>query len=297
MIINKDTKISKILKEYPAAMTVIANIQPKFKKLENPILRRSLATRVSVKDAARIGNMPVNEFLKSLEEAGFPVEYSPTGTEEQAKENLLPPDFSDKEIVTFDARPVINEGKDPFGYINKIAKNLKPNQVLLIINDFEPIPLIDYLIGKNFVHWLTQDQEGNYLSYFKLNCQKPGLLKRLFGSKNVPCRYHDVRQEKQEKKQQQVKDEHLQTSLADFNHIQSKYAGNLKEIDVRHLEMPLPMQTILENLTQLKPDEALFVRHKRLPQFLLPELKKRDFSYVAKEIDPDNVHLIIYKQL
>ena len=70
---------------------------------------------------------------------------------------VMPPVFSGKEIVELDVRPIINQGKDPFGYINKTAKKIKPGQVLLIINDFEPIPLVEYLIGKNFVHWMTQD--------------------------------------------------------------------------------------------------------------------------------------------
>ncbi len=298
MIINKNTKISKILKTYPESIDIIAAINPNFKKLQNPILRRSLATRVSVKDAARIGKIPVIEFLKSLEKAGYQVDYTGADDKDQDSLNLMPPDFSKKEIVTLDVRPVINAGKDPFGHINKVAKTIKPHQVLLIINDFEPIPLIDYLIGKNFVHWLTQDNEGNYLSYFKLNCQKPGLLKRLFGKKDIPCQYHDVAQSKKTKSKQHRQSNDTPADLVsfeNFDRIKNKYQGHLKEIDVRHLEMPLPMQTILENVEQLTPGEALFVHHKRLPQFLLPELKKRHFTYVSKDLNPDNVQLIIYK--
>jgi len=69
----------------------------------------------------------------------------------------------------------------------------------------------------------------------------------------------------------------------------------MPEVDVRDLEMPMPMQTILEKIEQLPEGYALFVHHKRIPQFLLPELKKRNFSYVAREIDPDYTQLIVYK--
>ena len=298
MLVTKDTKISKILKEKPEAIDVIAAIHPNFKKLQNPILRRSLATRVSVKDAARIGKVPVNEFLKALEHAGFEVELVSDEFQNTSELAVMPPDFSGKEIVELDVRPIINQGKDPFGYINKTAKKIKPGQVLLIINDFEPIPLVEYLIGKNFVHWMTQDAQGNYLSYFKLNCKKPGLLQRLFGKNNVPCKYHDIHPKTSKKKTEttkktaaSVKSEHEY-----FEQIKQRYHGQMPEVDVRHLEMPMPMQTILEHLEKLPENQALFVHHKRIPQFLLPELEKRGFTLVTKEISPDYTYLIIYRK-
>ena len=55
MIIDENTKISKIIKEKPASIEAIASLSSHFKKLHNPILRKVLASRVSVKDAAKIG--------------------------------------------------------------------------------------------------------------------------------------------------------------------------------------------------------------------------------------------------
>ena len=61
------------------------------------------------------------------------------------------------------------------------------------------------------------------------------------------------------------------------------------------MEMPLPMHTILESLNKLPEDQALFVFHKRIPVFLLPELEDQHFSYRIKEISDGEVHLLIYK--
>jgi len=66
-------------------------------------------------------------------------------------------------------------------------------------------------------------------------------------------------------------------------------------VDVRQLEMPLPMHTILEALGTLPAEKALFVYHKRIPVFLLPELEERNLSYRIKEISETEVHLLIYK--
>jgi len=297
MRINRNTKISKILKEKPEAIKVIANLNKDFKKLENPILRRSLATRVSVKDAAKIGKVPVETFLNALEDIGFEVDFT-SAIQSEKKINKLPPDFSNREIITLDVRPIIAEGKDPFPYIDKTAIQIKPEQILLIINNFEPIPLINHLIKNNFVHWVKEDNNGNYLTYFKLNCKKNNFWQRLFGKKTIPCRFHNTEKNTQtnsSSKEKYIKNEEEVGKEKNFEKIKNQFDGNIKEIDVRHLDMPLPMKTILENLEVLPQGQALYVHHKRVPQFLLPELKKRNYHYTYKTINPDYTILIIYK--
>ena len=60
--------------------------------------------------------------------------------------------------------------------------------------------------------------------------------------------------------------------------------------------MPLPMLTIIDKLESLNVDTALFVYHKRIPVFLLPELKEKKFNFLIKEIDNSEVHLLIFKE-
>ena len=73
------------------------------------------------------------------------------------------------------------------------------------------------------------------------------------------------------------------------------YEEKTQSVDVRHLEMPQPMMTILEAIEKLPEDNALFVYHKRIPVFLLPELREREFDYRIKEIAPNEVRLLIFK--
>ncbi|MBW7893267.1 MAG: DUF2249 domain-containing protein, partial [Chitinophagaceae bacterium] len=68
-----------------------------------------------------------------------------------------------------------------------------------------------------------------------------------------------------------------------------------REVDVRHLEMPMPMMTILEALETLPENKALYVHHKRIPVFLLTELKDRQFEYRIKEVQEGEVYLLIFK--
>ena len=59
--------------------------------------------------------------------------------------------------------------------------------------------------------------------------------------------------------------------------------------------MPGPMLTILDALENLPSETALFVYHKRIPVFLLPELKEREFDFRIKEVGDSEVHLLIFK--
>lgn len=69
----------------------------------------------------------------------------------------------------------------------------------------------------------------------------------------------------------------------------------MQTIDVRHMEMPLPMLTILDALDNLSDGEALYVVHKRIPVFLLPELADRKFDYRIKDVADGEVYLLIFK--
>jgi len=74
-----------------------------------------------------------------------------------------------------------------------------------------------------------------------------------------------------------------------------RFAGKMQPIDVRHLEMPQPMMSILEALDHLPAGHALHVHHKRIPVFLLTELKDRKFDYRIKEQGEGEVYLVIFK--
>jgi uncharacterized protein (DUF2249 family) len=80
-----------------------------------------------------------------------------------------------------------------------------------------------------------------------------------------------------------------------WNELIKKFTDKMQTIDVRQLEMPQPMMTILEAIEKLPDDAALFVYHKRIPVFLLPELRERKFDYRIKEEAPNEVRLLIFR--
>lgn len=268
MKINRETKISVILNENKDAIEAIASINRHLTKLRNPFLRKMLAPRVNVAAAAQVGNANVNEMLKALEAIGFEVEYDKVDSkiEEKNKNNKI--DMEKENIVDLDVRPILDGGTDPFNAIMETLKTLKPEETLRIINTFEPIPLLNILKGKGYEYESERPEEGIVHTYL-----------------------HKVSDAAVETE----KIDEIAAPELSYEDLEKKFDGKLVEIDVRDLEMPMPMVTILEAIEGLEEGNALFVHHKRLPQYLLPELKQREFDYKSQEVDKDNMKLIIYR--
>lgn len=84
------------------------------------------------------------------------------------------------------------------------------------------------------------------------------------------------------------------TNAKDFDSIFSQFGDRIRTCDVRKMEMPGPMIAILEEADKLLENEALFVFHKRIPVFLLPELQQKGYDYRIKEVAEEEVHLLIF---
>ncbi|HRO41571.1 MAG TPA: DUF2249 domain-containing protein [Flavipsychrobacter sp.] len=257
-IIDANTKISALIKANPKAIDAIASINDHFKKLYNPILRKILASRVTISEAAKIGKVDISVFFERLKPLGFEID-------ETVKTNIISGKV-EKAIrydKLLDVREDLASGKDPFKKIMEEVNNLGKDETLLLINSFEPIPLIRILNDRGYeavVKTLEDEIVHTYITRSATSINNENAL-----------------------------------PATDFETILTRYQGKMQEIDVRALPMPQPMMTILKAIETLDADKALFVYHKKVPLFLLPELKDRNFSFAYKQVE-DGVHLIIYKE-
>ena len=261
MKVTENTKISKIIKENNKAIDAISSINPHFKKLKNPFLRKILASRVSVKDAAKIGGVKVEEILKRLEAIGFKVNYTSTTIKKNKNKT---PVISKSIQQSLDVRPIIALGVDPFQTILKITNKLNVGEVLEIINSFEPIPLINILAEKGFKTKTIQKDDLFYTYFEKIEDFKVN------DTSNISANL--------------------------FEETYKKYIGKMKYLDVRFLEMPEPMHQILNTIEVLPNDNCLVVEHKKIPQFLLPELEKRNYEILYNKKSEIHYQLLIFKQ-
>lgn len=267
MKINANTKIAPILKYNSLALDAIISVSPKFEKLRNPLLRKVMAGRTSLATASRHGGCSLDDLFDKLEPLGFEIDRQTKATEEEKKPvPAFIMSLSREQLTELDVRPVISSGSDPLNLILEKVKSIQPRQVLKIINSFEPTPLILMLEKKGFETYIDTISENLIETYF----YKAG-------------------------KQMETTDEKRPASSTDWDGILQRFGEHLQKLDVRHLEMPQPMLKILESLDHLPSATALYVYHKRIPVFLLPELAQRGFEYRVKEIADGEVHLLIFK--
>ena len=267
MKINAATKIAALLKHHPDAMKVIIGLSPKFEKLKNPLLRKLLAGRTSIAMASKIGGCEVNDFFNRLRPLGF----IPQGVEEPDKEMLISaPDFlhqiDNGKVRELDVRPILEADEDPLKMILTHLKELPHDQVLRILNTFEPTPLVALVSKKGYSAWTKTISSELTETYI----YKEG-------------RFQESLVEEPEEKD-------------DWQSYIERYEHHMVQVDVRQLPMPQPMMVILETLDGLPLDQALFVLHKKVPVFLLPEIKERGYDYRMKEVGENEVHLLIFKE-
>ncbi|MEO7317079.1 MAG: DUF2249 domain-containing protein [Ginsengibacter sp.] len=267
MIISANTKIATLLKHNADALEAIISLTPKFEKLRNPLLRKLMAGRTSIGMASKISGCSVEDFFTKLAPLGFEIDMVNSPVNEvkphlPAFFNSLKPD----QIQELDVRPVIEAGEDPLSLIVKTVKSIKQGDALKIINSFEPTPLLSLLKKQGFDSYVDVIDENLVETYFYR------------AGENIV----EINKE-------------IDIEVGWDNYME-KYTGHLETVDVRDLPMPQPMMTILGAIENLPDDKALFVYHKKIPVFLLPELKEKGFDFRIKEISENQVHLLIFKE-
>lgn len=164
MDINLNTKIYDLLKEYPFLEDELIKINPKFKKLKNPILRRTVARIASIKQAAMVGGMDEGELLNKIRKA---VGLEEVKVEKSSKEDKIAPWVTNEPKVIIDANKLLDEEKNPLAEVNKAIKKLNKDDVILIKSDFMPAPLIDEFRAKGHEVYSSKLNDNEYFTYIK----------------------------------------------------------------------------------------------------------------------------------
>ncbi len=271
MEINPHTKISAVIKANPASIDAIAALAKPLRKLKNPILRRIMAPRVTIAEAAAIGGVSVDDFMQALAPLGFQfsndgsVLTGPAAPKLEGKPDWLAADGNQD---VFDVRELIATGNDPLKAIMQRYQALLPGKLLCVVNSFIPYPLISLLEKKGAKSYVETIDEHLHRTWFS-KANEPSYQT---SSDTTNVIMHD---------------EHSFATLMGLYR-----EAQLRRIDVRHLHMPMPMQTILDELAALPQDKALFVQHKRIPFHLLAELSGQQYAIHIQEAGEDDIRLL-----
>lgn len=268
-MISGDITVARLLEEHPGLLEVLAAFHPHFKQLRNKLLRRVMAPRVTVAQAARMAGVRAEDLLAALRRAAgeaapqpFPHPALPSGDRgisgsPEGRGNM--PDIPRPRQVHLDVREDIRRGQEPFARIMATVKALGPDQALVLRVPFEPIPLYDVLGKRGFAHWTENRAPDDWSVWcYRANASAEGIA----AAPAAP-------------------------SAA------SAPPGERITLDVRGLEPPQPMVRVLEAVERLEPGQTIEVLHERRPMFLYPQLDDRGFAHETDEPAPGLVRIVI----
>lgn len=261
-MISRDTKVGKMLKEHPQTIEVLLETSEHFSKLQNPLLRKTLAPRVTIEQAAKIAGVNLSALLQKLNKkigANLPIVTAPAAASPSSPDAKRPEILNKLQPVDLDVRPILQGGTDPLKTILQAVEQLAPNQYLHLLNSFEPIPLYTVLSKRGFDHF-TEFLDGTFYVHFYRRLPAAEKMPPPPASAEVPGREKTI------------------------------------ELDVRELSPPEPMMKILEAIPQVDERTLLFVHHHREPLFLYEKLQTRGYKWHVKKIAENYFHVKIWKE-
>ncbi len=164
--ISPETKIGALLDNFPDLEKTLLEIAPQFKKLRNPILRKTIARVTSLKQASAVGKIPLAEMINRLRsEAGIQEEFvSDEAIETVSRE--IPSWFKTSGVVqSLDARLMLEKGEQPINRVFSDCKSLKTGDIYELITPFLPAPLIDAAKEKGYLIWSKKEGAGVFKTY------------------------------------------------------------------------------------------------------------------------------------
>ncbi len=257
-MISDDTLLGPLLEAHPALVDVLAGYHAHFARLRDPKLRRVMAPRVTLAQAAGVAGIAPEELIAVIRrvvgESGPQVEApgaeatpavlprpsagpAPTPARPAELDALLP-----AARIDLDVREDIRRGQEPFARIMAATTALGERQVLVLRAPFEPIPLYDVLGKRGLAHWTEHRGADDWTVWFYRPERRPTV------------------------------------------------------VDVRGLEPPGPMVLVLEALEGLQPGERLEVIHDRRPMLLYPLLDERGFVHATDEPEPGVVRIAVERR-
>jgi len=166
LLITPKTRVGELLDTYPELESVLLELSPAFKKLQNPVLRKTVAKVATLQQAASLGNIPVTEVINALRtEVGQQLFEGATSGDEI---NYEKPGWFDPEKVTvsFNASPLIDSGQNPMQEVLSQLELTKAGEIFLLTTPFVPAPIIELISKKGYAHYCIASSQGQYTTYF-----------------------------------------------------------------------------------------------------------------------------------
>jgi len=169
MDIAPDTNINAMLSEYPELEKFLMELHPKYRKLKNPILRRTVGRIATLKQVAMIGGFELYDLVNRLRKEVGQEALAPQGNAQEndtAHQKTERPDWIDKApSIVLDGTQLLDQEKNPLAETKIALNTLEAGEVLLLKTDFMPAPLIDTFKEQGYKLYCEEIDKNSYKTY------------------------------------------------------------------------------------------------------------------------------------
>jgi hypothetical protein len=167
--INPSITVHALLEAYPELEEVLIGIAPPFKKLRNPLLRKSVARVATIEHISSVGGVPLDELIGKLRESVGQPESTDTYSD-QDYFGAQPDWFSpDKISLSLDEDKIEDKDTMTLVPILRGAKDVKKGEIIELVTSFLPAPGIEILKSKGYSVWTRKEGDDLIKSYFLKN--------------------------------------------------------------------------------------------------------------------------------
>jgi uncharacterized protein (DUF2249 family) len=320
-MIRKTDRVSTVLGGDESLIDVFIALSPAFERLRNPAMRKVMSRLVTVEQAAKMAGVNADVLVARLNTpgaaavpdagaehvqrtaapsataAGSPVTAMAASPVKAAAGDatVMAPVTAvaatavvptaagpalravpDDAIVELDVREDLRNGQEPFSRIMAARGRVPVGGALRIRAIFEPVPLYAVMEKQGFAHHTEQHAPDDWSVWFYPAVAAPSVGDDDAASSSAAA--HSAR---------------AATDDATDDASDDASDDGVVVLDVRDLEPPEPMVRTLAALAELPPGGTLVQLNVRVPQFLLPQLEERGFTYEIREQSPELVRLFI----
>lgn len=167
--ITPSVTVHALLEAYPELEDLLIGMAPPFKRLKNPILRKTVAKVATIKNIASVGGIPLDLLIGRLREAAGLPQSRDSYSDQDYFGN--PPDWFSTEKITFAVDEKKVNAKDGKSLVDIMleTKQVKTGEIIELATSFLPAPGIDIMKSKGYLAWSKQESDDVVKSYFFKN--------------------------------------------------------------------------------------------------------------------------------
>lgn len=165
LVITPKTKVLDLLEAYPQLEEVLIQYAPAFKKLKNPVLRKTVARIATLQQAAATGKVKVEDLINHLRRQVGQDCIAHAATAQYITKR---PDWFAAERIDgeCDARAMLAAGEHPINQVMADLKKMDQDKIYKLVAPFLPAPLIDKASSLEIRHWVDEQAGGEFNIYF-----------------------------------------------------------------------------------------------------------------------------------